>query len=91
MKKTTIKGKKITDLSDAMGKKPKPRLQKRSLRHEFTSEEIIELARQLATNTKEIEQLKADKKATVSDFDNKIKVIIPYFPTICRRRIFPKI
>lgn len=52
----------------------KPIRVKNVLQYKFTEEEINGLAKQLAYQNKEIEQLKADKKATVSDFDNKIKV-----------------
>lgn len=47
---------------------------KHLLQYKFSDEEINSLAKQLAFQNKEAEQLKSDKKATVANFDSKIKV-----------------
>lgn len=65
-----IMSKKNKELSEEI----KPIRVKNLLQYKFTEEEINGLAKQLAFQNKEIEQLKSDKKATVSDFDSKIKV-----------------
>ncbi len=51
----------------------KPIKTKKLLLYKFTEDEIKDLGKQLAMRTKELEQLKLDKKAVVSEFDNKIK------------------
>lgn len=52
----------------------KPRRIKSLLQYKFTDEEINNLAKQLAYENNSLEQFKSEKKAVVSEFDNKIKV-----------------
>ncbi len=54
--------------------KMNPLKKKILLQYKFTDDEINGLAKQLAYENNSLDQSKSQKKAVVSEFDNKIKV-----------------